>query len=61
MTVTDKVRKKSPMTISKTIKINKEIENDIKNFEEQFPGVDLPKLYRIGLYLAMDAVKAEGN
>ena len=57
MDVLSKVKKKSPMTISKTIKINREIENDLIAFEKEFPQVDLPKLYRVGIYMAMDAVR----
>lgn len=57
MKVIDKVKKKDPMNITKAIKINKEIEKDIEAFEKEFPEVDLGKLYRIGIYLAMKAVR----
>ena len=57
MKMLDKVKKKSPMNISKTIKINAEIENDLVKFEKEFPEIDLPKLFRAGIYLAMDTVR----
>ena len=57
MKVFDKVKKKEPMNITKTVKINQTIENDLIEFEKEFPNVDLPKLYRVGIYMAMDAVR----
>jgi len=57
MDIVAKVKKKSPMVINRTIKINKEIEADIAAFEKEFPDVDIPKLFRMGLYLAMNAVR----
>ena len=59
MKMIDKVKKKSPMNITKSVKINREIEKDIAKFEEDFPNVDLPKLFRMGIYMAMDTIRGE--
>jgi len=61
MDIIAKTRKKDPMVINRTVKINKQIEADIAAFEKEFPEIDVPKLIRMGLYMAMDAVRKEGK
>jgi len=61
MDIIAKTRKKDPMVISKNVKINKQIESDINEFEKEFPDVDMPKLFRMGFYMAMDAVRKESK
>ena len=59
MRLTDKVNKKSALTITKALKINIEIEEDIAKFEKEFPKVDMNKLWRSSLYLGMKAIRDE--
>ena len=59
MRMIDKVKKKSPLTKQVTVKINTEIEADIAKFEKEFPEADLPKMWRVGIYMAMEAVRNE--
>ena len=59
MRITDKVKKKSPLTKTVAIKINAEIEQDIVKFEKEFPEADMNKVWRSGLYMAMQAVRDE--
>ena len=59
MRLTDKVKKKSPLTKTVAIKINAEIEQDIAAFEKEFPDSDIPKMWRLGIYMAMKAIRDE--